>query len=285
MGLGQNVFTSDNLRHGCVATLRKLHEKIGFEAPAESWARWKSGDLALHRVDLAVNYDMGSEHTVRALLKRLAHQMVEKRCHCLIHDCYVSLAPRRGTEYCVTAYAKGSQLRAKRKVLAANQVLLRLVDECAGLLRIEVRLRRPELVKLGLSFVRDWTPGKARTVFCDYAAKFSALDVTSGPLSTTDLGHIPPKLRHIYMLHKLGGDLSAALAPRTLARYRAKFRQIGIDISCPNLESAPRNSSLLLKPVATPEWLIDAGMAPPAPDKRSKKAKTAATRSESKSKQ
>lgn len=269
---GQNVHTSGKLRSGCIAALREIQNQIGFTSSADAWSRWRDGDIALHRVDLAVNFDLGSELAVRALIKRLAHQLIGRNTNCHAYDGYVSLAPQRATKYCVAGYAKGPQLRSKLKSAKSDLNFARLVSESEGLLRVEVRLRKPELKRLGLSFARDWTPERARDVFRQYVAKLPALDVTSGPVSEDEFNTIPPKLRSVFILHKLGADLASIYPPRTLARYRAKFRLLGIDIACPNLESAPSNSTLSPRPVRTPKWLIDAGMAPPKVRRRAPSA-------------
>ncbi|VVE19850.1 hypothetical protein PTE31013_03100 [Pandoraea terrigena] len=260
---GQNVHTSARLRSGCVAALRRIRDQIGFTSTTEVWERWKGGDIELYRVDLAVNFDLGSESAVRALIKRLAHQLIGRNTNCHAYDGYVSLAPQRARKYCVAGYAKGPQLRSKLNRSKSDVNFARLVSECQSLLRVEVRLRRPELKKLGLSRAMDWTPERARDVFRQYVGKLPALNVTSGPVSEDEFNAIPPKLRSVFFLHKLGADLASIFPARTLARYRAKFRILGIDIACPNLESAPLNASLSIHPVRTPKWLIDAGMAPP----------------------
>lgn len=258
---GQNVYTSASLRRGCILALRAIEEQIDFTASEDAWARWKAGDIELRRVDLAVNFDLGSAEAVGSYLDRLAHQVVSRRCHSHVHDKYVSVIPRNGSEYSITVYAKGEQLKSKSKT-NDDPRFLRLVEESQALMRVEVRLRRKELEKLKLSRVCDWTPGRAREIFQTYVKRLPTLDVLNGPLHPDELRDLPSNLRHVYALHKAGTDLTMVYPKRTLARHRATLRKRGTDINCPALPDAPRNDDLTARPMKTPQWMIADGIAP-----------------------
>ncbi|EMH2964041.1 hypothetical protein V6G44_000003 [Burkholderia multivorans] len=258
---GQNVYTSANLRRGCILALKAIEEQIDFTASEDAWARWKAGDIELRRVDLAVNFDLGSVQAVRSYLDRLAHQVVSQRCHSHVYDKFVSVIPRNGSEYGITVYAKGEQLKFNLKANTEPN-FVRLVEESQALMRIEVRLRRKELEKLKLSTVSDWTPERAREVFRTYADRLPTLDVLSGPLEPAELQGLPSNLRAVYAIHKTGTDLKMIYAARTLARHRATLRKLGVDINCPALPDAPLNDDLNVRPMKTPQWMIDARMAP-----------------------
>lgn len=260
---GQNVFTSGNLRAGCLYALRRINRQIDLNASPETWGKWEAGEILLGRVDLAVNFDLGSESVVRAVADRMAHQLIGKGTASRHHTGSVCLAPRDFKEYSVAAYAKGAEMKLARRKATSDQNYDRLVGECGNLLRVEIRLRKRELARRRLSRVSDWTPEKARSVFREYASKLPMLDVVAtGPVSPKELSRLPPKLLDVFVLHKMGADLTAIYAPRTLATYRRRFAELGIDIKCPSLENAPRNASLSFRPAKTPRWLIEAGMAP-----------------------
>ncbi|WP_186188803.1 phage/plasmid replication protein, II/X family [Burkholderia gladioli] len=258
---GQNVYTSASLRQACILALRRIAKQIDFTAPDEAWARWKAGQIELRRVDLAVNFNLGSPEAVRSYLDRLAHQVVSQRCHSHVHDKYVSVIPRDGSEYSITVYAKGEQLKYNQKA-EADPRFLRLVEESQALMRIEVRLRHSELKKLKLATVGNWTPERAREVFRTYAGRLPTLDVLSGPLQLAELGDLPNNLRPVYALHKAGTDLNMIYPKRTLARHRAMLRKRGTDINCPAVPDAPRNDDLTARPMKTPQWMIEERIAP-----------------------
>lgn len=259
---GQNVFTSSNLRGGCLYALRQINREIALNASLETWNKWGAGEILLDRVDLAVNFDLGSDLVVGAVVDRIAHQLIGKGAASRHHTGSVCLAPRDFKEYSVAMYAKGPEMMLARRKVTSDQNYDRLVGECENLLRVEVRLRKRELKKCGLSRVSDWTIEKARDVFREYVSKLPMLDVVAAePLGRKELNRIPPKLRDVFALHKMGVDLTAIYAPRTLATYRRKFSEIGIDIRCPSIDNAPPNAALSFRPVKAPRWLIDAGMA------------------------
>lgn len=260
---GQNVFTSSNLRAGCLYALRQINREIELNVSPETWNKWEAGEILLDRVDLAVNFDLGSDSVVGAVVDRLAHQLIGKGTASRHHTGSVCLAPRDFKEYSVAVYVKGVEMKLARRKSTSDRNYDRLVGECENLLRVEVRLRKRELKKCGLSRVSDWTIEKARDVFRGYASKLPMLDVVaSGPVSHEELSRLPPKLRGVFALHKTGIDLTAIYAPRTLATYRRKFAELGIDIKCRSIDNAPPNAALSFRPVKTPRWLIDAGMAP-----------------------
>ncbi|HDR9097062.1 TPA: hypothetical protein QDB15_002628 [Burkholderia vietnamiensis] len=259
---GQNVFTSSNLRAGCLYALRCISRKVELNASPETWSKWKAGEILLDRVDLAVNFDLGSD-SVSTVVDRIAHQLIGKGTASRHHTGSVCLAPRDSKEYSVAMYAKGAEMKLARRKATSDQNYDRLVGECENLLRVEVRLRKRELKRCGLSRVSDWTIEKARDVFREYASKFPMLDVVAaGPVGRKELNRLPPKLRDVFALHKMGADLTVIYPPRTLATYRRKFAEIGIDIKCQSIDNPPRNPALSFGPVKTPRWLIDAGMAP-----------------------
>lgn len=260
---GQNVFTSGNLRDGCLYALRHINRQIKLNAAPEILDKWKAGEILLDRVDLAVNFDLGSDSVVSAVVDRLSHQLIGKGAVSRHHTGSVCLAPRDSKEYSVAVYAKGAEMKLARRKSTSDQNYDRLVGECGNLLRVEVRLRKQELKRCGLSRVSDWTAAKARDVFRKYASKLPMPDVVAtGPVSSKELSRLPPKLRDVFVLHKMGADLTTIYAPRTLATYRKKFTELGIDIKCPSIANAPLNAALSFRPVKTPRWLIDAGMAP-----------------------
>lgn len=278
---GQNVHTSSNLKVACIRTLRRLQELLGFEVEDGAWERWRSGDIALGRVDLAINFELESPEQVADFVRQFGRQAVEQGSHVVVRDKSVSWLPKNGSEYSITLYDKGRQMLETERRYHDDAILTRLVEESANLLRVEVRLRRAELKRNGLHFVSGWSTETARTVYEKYFGRLPVFDVASGPLTAQDLGVIPERLRPVYALHKAGVDVGLCYSTRTMSRHRASFRAHGIDLKCPS-QPAPATSVVALLrdsgKARTPKWLIDAGKAPPRKRKVAKPKGGRATR-------
>jgi hypothetical protein len=263
---GQNVWTSGNVKLACTSTLRRLIPKLNIRAMPASIEAWKEGNIALHRVDLAVNFRLESSQQVDEALTQLKRQIIAMRCQCSVHVRYVALRPRRGTQYSIAIYDKGDQMSMNSRRSEADMLFQRLVNECQGILRIEVRLRRAELKKLGLTLAGDWKTDTARDVFRKYFARLPLQDVTFGTLSAADFRGISERMRPVLALHKLNADWKPIYSERTRTRHKAYFKERGINLDCPNAIEVPVSlAGVLSKPGAiagTPMWLIKAGMAP-----------------------
>lgn len=263
---GQNVWSTASVQNACIPTLRQLVTELKIQASQETIDSWEAGNVSLQRVDLAVNLRLQSEEQVDDVLTQLKRQMVSDHCQYSGHARYVALCPKNSSHYRVAAYAKGSQMRLKTAGDRSCANFQRLVDDCSTLLRIEVRLLYPELKSLNMQFVRNWSPPKARALFRKYCARLPLHKVTFGPLSAADFDGINERMRPVLALHKLGAQWLSTYTPRTRARHKAYFRKRGIDLDCPNQPEAPICLIDVLSKhhaaATTPQWLIEAGMAP-----------------------
>lgn len=263
---GQNVFTSSRLLQGCRKVIRRAFKKFEI-APSEALLqRLRDGDIDLQRVDLAVNFRLGSEEEVLRVLKQIGRQLNEhgrpmKRC-----GSTVMLTPRNGIEDSIAFYAKGPQMRQSQKYekLPGREELL---NECENMLRVEIRLRSGKLRQLGLNKAKDWKRNTASRVFELYMAKLRFLEVTSGPLNEADLNGLSNPQRIALALHKSGVDLSMVYTQATLKRRLAEFKEMGIDLRCPNQPkiSITRLSKYLSRKKVIndpPQWMLDKELVP-----------------------
>ncbi|QQJ96434.1 hypothetical protein JG536_12515 [Burkholderia ambifaria] len=263
---GQNVWTSDSLKDATLPIILDICEKLNFTPNNETRKQWRNGNCELHRVDLAVNFQVGSENQADSALTQLKYLLASQRCQCHLHERYAALSPKNSKEYSVVAYAKGPQMRAKKSKFPDDSLYERLVIACEPLLRIEVRLRRSELRKLGLSRVCDWTEDTAKEVFSQYFKRLPLEGISYGPLSESDFEDIDDRMRPALALHMLGADWRLFYADVTRARHKAYFRKLGINLDCPHqlkhqvplVEILSRKGAI----ACTPTWLIEAGMAP-----------------------
>jgi hypothetical protein len=265
---GQNLFTSGDVRYASVIAIKRALKVCGEHEKAKEI---EATDIDLERVDLAVNFRLESEEEVFRVLKQIRRQLIEQFGPTRTNGTSVCWAPRDGKEYMIVMYAKGRQLQhAMQRRKSKPSYWEALVDEANNILRVEVRLRRSELRKLGLGKASDWEEETARMVFMKYFENLKLLKVSSTVLSKKELKSTPQRLRPVLALHKLGCDLDQIYTPRSCQRHRDYFRKNGIDLRCP---SQPENTIMSVLDYLSPdkavreapEWMIKKGVAPRNP--------------------
>lgn len=266
---GQNVFSLPKMRTVIYKCLKSIRLKLGLKSTEAQRQKWRDGDIYLERVDLAVNFRMKSEKDVIRALKQIRRQLGEQRGSTRTNGTTVDLAPKNGKEYSICFYAKGPQMRQQKRFMALPD-RDKLLEECETILRIELRLRAPELRKLGLDKVSAWDDQTAEKVFRQYIRqKIKLFSVTSGPVTEEELSKLPNRLRAVLALHKSGVELTDIYPKRTLQRHRSDFKKLGIDLLCPN---QPKGTAIPLKTVISPrtsikkapEWMVKAELVPVA---------------------
>jgi hypothetical protein len=261
---GQNVWTSDSVQDAISPAIRRIFKHLNTPINKTLSARLKAGDVKLNRIDLAVNFRLEYEEDVNFALKQIKHLLASQHCQSHLHQRYAALAPQGSKNYMISAYAKGSQVQSSKNI--DLEIRDRLAKTCARILRIEVRLRAPELRKLGLTSVSNWSAETAQEVFRKYFHRFPLGGITFGALTPEDFEGISLRMRPVLALHKLGIDSKLIYADPTRARHKTYFRDLGINLDCPNFsESGFPLVDMLSHSGAiprTPKWLIDAGMAP-----------------------
>lgn len=266
---GQNTFTEKEVIECCNIAIRKLFKSEKLNGiDKDILDRLLGGDVELKRLDLAINLRL-TPKKVKRILTQIRRQLIEQYGPTHTHGTTVCWSPQDGKKYSIIFYDKGQQMRASMsRRERVPEFADKLLEECDGILRIELRLRASELRKLGLSRAKDWTKENTKSVFAEYMNKLKIFNVTSGPLQRRELSKIAPGLRPVLALHKLGVELSDIYSERTCQRHRSAFRELGIDLRCPNQPIKKETVNLLdyfsreAEICRTPQWLIDAGIAP-----------------------
>jgi len=266
---GQNVYTSSDMQAATYESLRCVCQELGLKSTKAQRQKWREGDIYLERVDLAVNFRMKSEKDVIRTLKQIRRQLEGLRGSTRTNGTTVYWAPKNGKEFSICFYAKGPQMRQQKRFMALPD-RDQLLEECETILRIELRLRAPELRKLGLDKVSAWDNQTAEKVFRQYIrGKIKLFSVTSGPVTEEELSKLPSRLRAVLALHKSGVELTDIYPKRTFQRHRSDFKKLSIDLLCPN---QPKGTVIPLKTVISPrtsikeapEWMVKAELVPAA---------------------
>jgi len=261
---GQNLFTDSNIRASCTRMLQRMATDNRL---ASAFTKNSLASASIDRVDLFVNLRFEDNHEAEKVLKQLGLQFVAQLKSVSVYATSAYWNPGRGKSYQMICYAKGLQLQAKRQRMPTkNEFFDRIVKEADGIIRIELRLRRPELEKLGLTLFTAWEPNTPRMLFQKYFQRLPIFNVTSGAIRIEELGAFSMAERRFYSLYKLGAPLDEHYAPRIIRKYIAKFRALGIDLNVPNASAEALQLGELFsnseRIVTAPEWVVAEGRAP-----------------------
>ncbi|WP_332612167.1 phage/plasmid replication domain-containing protein [Achromobacter sp. ESBL13] len=261
---GQNLFSDSNIHASCERMLRRMSrdDRLACVFTTNSWR-----SASVDRVDLFINLRFEDNREAAKVLKQLGLQFAAQHKSVAIYATSAYWNPGKGKSYQVICYAKGLQLQAKRqRMQTKNEFLDKITDEANGIVRIELRLRKPELEKLGLTALTAWEANTPRRLFRKYFERLPIFNVAWGPIRAEELGAFSMAERRFYSLYKLGAPLDEHYAPRIIRKYMAKFRSFGIDLNVPSATAEALQLGELFSAsnrIATvPEWMLAAGRAP-----------------------
>jgi hypothetical protein len=262
---GQNAFLPGDVRYACVKALGAVCRRYDLK-PSGTKMAWDDDDICLQRVDLVLNFQLASQEEVIDTITQIRRQFTEQRTRVDSHPSGIHWLPGGGREYSFRFYSKWLEMRNSKRPKGFPE-FERLLDECEGVLRVELQLRKEGLLKLGLDKASFWKADSAEKAFRQYMKRLPLLTVTSGPLAYEELEDLAPRLRPVLAAHKAGYDLEKIFGTRSLQRYRQDFKEFGIDLRCPNQPEVTTISvKALLMPQRAlkkpPKWMREAGLYP-----------------------
>ena len=167
---------------------------------------------------------------------------------------YGDATGKRAKEWQLTFYSKGLEI-AKRPLPLPMMCRPDVLDFVARLLRCEVRLRTPELKRLSLRNVGQWSPTTCEEV---WRAKLDRVEFSEGVvMQSPDLSAVKPRLAIAFDAWKAGRDMRQSLKPATFYRLRRDMRQafnVDIAIPCPRSNVVPLRRTLVAIPAQRPSW-------------------------------
>lgn len=166
----------------------------------------------------------------------------------------------RAKDWALKLYWKGPEVTAHPLPRPAYEVP-GLLEHLNRTVRVELTLRTPELKRLGLQKVGNWTPAKVREIWEAYVAKLD-FGEASVNLDATDLYKLGLKPRHVLALAawKAGNDMRASMKPRAFYRLRKQLKEeTGYDIAtlCPKSNVVPLRRVITASPASRPHWADD----------------------------
>ncbi len=264
---GHNVWSGDNLVGLCRAVFERVADALRVDVHERDLRAWDAGQVDLERVDVVRLYDLGSHERVQQWLQvagavaHTRHQAVDMSRSTHGATVYVGKKSRRiGHKY----YGKGGELRAN----PLPRMLHRRADiegYAAGLLRVEVVLRRRALKDRGLARSAAWgDPAVARRILDERLSLVEMEDRMH--LNDEVLAALPTRLVPVYDSWYAGRDVRALYSRPTFYRYRRALLHYGVDIAAtrPRLVRAssayplgiPVKDALCGREVELPPWAI-----------------------------
>lgn len=231
---GQNICSPGNVKL-CVGEahariLRKVKQYS--ERPAEcNSVHLNAGAINLRRVDLFACFALRDAGQVKTLIAYLRELLAAERKGG-IHTYglrYLRYGAKTRTGYHIVFYDKSLEVRQTLGEEYADRLGVR-----DGLLKVELRLERDELSRLGLAKLSAWDESTARRVFRKYVGEVirkASMVVPVAPVSAKALDKLPAPLRPAYTILALGGDIGRVYSERTVRRYRAAFSAAGIAVA------------------------------------------------------
>lgn len=206
------------------------------------------GGATVSRIDVTCNYSAGSDPQSRAVIRWLANQSIKRAKRGFSGDESVWWA---NTRMMLKAYRKGPEMRKH----GGDEELIQYAED-AGLVRIELELKRRELAELGLKALFDVTDEKLAELYHEHIEPFRRIDSSDEP---DILASIPGRSRSYAAAWLAGMDCRLLCSQATLYRHARVLREYGLDIlETRNIERFPVKVRVIdLKPLSAPDWYLE----------------------------
>ncbi|RYH00107.1 MAG: hypothetical protein EON58_01410 [Alphaproteobacteria bacterium] len=155
--IGQNVVGMHDVHAACAATVKSVCRLLRLRLRPKSIERVfvDAGSFTLTRVDCVVHIDCGTRERAKALMAALRHLLVGAVRDLSFYGTQTIFISQHSKRRSLKIYLKGEELDANPM---PDCVYRRdgLVDKASSLVRLELVLRRDELIRLGLDGPHDW---------------------------------------------------------------------------------------------------------------------------------
>jgi II/X family phage/plasmid replication protein len=263
---GHNLFGDDDPER----LLRHFLERVGPDIWPESYFDAQQVDLAdgvISRIDLTATWELPRAEDCKPFLDAMEERVwVPYRGRGVMDTggstLYFGRTEKggRAKAWALKLYWKGPEITAHPLPQPAYGVS-GLLDDVNKWVRVELTLRTPELKRLGLTRIGDWSPAKVRRIWEEYVSKLDFGDATIN-LDTVDIGMLNLKPRHSNALAawKAGNDLRGWMTTSTFYRLRKELMELtGHDIATvmPSSNVIPLRRVVTASPVGRPRWADD----------------------------
>lgn len=231
-------------------------------SPDEYWQVLR-GEYAVSRIDINESFELDNLLSVRSWLKA-AEQKSKTRHGRPTSKGGTVYWGQHSRRWAIKAYCKFDEINSGRKHKLPESLTWTDIPKWAETkLRIELVLRRKQLIEEGIYQAKDLTVARVEELYRSYLGRLEmAKNVT---LTTNKVTELPRHLQSTYALWSQGVDVQSMLTKPTFYRQKKEFKAYGIDISLPCETPDVTNVVPLLRvlearPVAVPEWAFEQGL-------------------------
>lgn len=232
---GHNVFGSYRIEFLCMKLIERIYQYLGLPFNAHQRDVINKHRIKLGRLDIACSFRFNSQEEVIAALEEIFEQLRAEGRSWATHGSddfetvYNQKNSKRVTDKFYSKYAEVQQNKIPRKVKERD----RLIEISKLLLRYELTFRAPELRRLDLEFVDQWTPELMRQMIMARIDKLNLQGVIKERLSVSQLSGLNKAGQTYYKLWEQGGNLRPHRHYAPLRRARSEILSHGIDIFRP----------------------------------------------------
>lgn len=250
---GHNIFGSDDLPNLIYETVLKLSEMLNCPQPDGFLSAVRRGNYTISRVDITGMFSLPSRSDVYAWLKH-SEKVCRTRSGTALSKGSTVYLNKNSARWNVVFYSKGQEIEKHQLPRELSGGSLEAYAD--NKLRVELRLRRNELAKIGLNFGGNWLNVDPFSIYKDYVGR---VEMSEQQIRCEDVFNIPKYARTTYELWSRGADIRQFMSDRKYYKDRKALLEFGIDISVPkpsDLHSnvIPLKRVLELKPAGVPDW-------------------------------
>ena len=259
---GHNLYGSDDPKELLWATIQRLAPLLGGDLQTIGIEGPHSLDAAIvTRIDCTYMLELASHGEVLSWIRSAyATGFAHRRGRGVMREGTLIFGDAQGrnfTRWQIVIYSKGQEILDHRlpELMMADTEVLEWTNRT---LRVEARLGRLELQRLGLRGLGAWTAGTGCTVWSEKMGSLAFNDTASSEV--VELLGLPEYLRGTYAQWKLGADLRQSMTKAKFYRHRALIRKLtSVDIAVPPATKAtatvvPIKRTLEARPVGRPIW-------------------------------
>jgi II/X family phage/plasmid replication protein len=251
---GHNLWGTDDLRLLVYRFMGIVCQQFGVEPVQSDQDQWLYGVYPITRVDINYMLSFRDRAEVRTVLRALESVGVPYRgkasnvggtlywgksdfgkkakawlikMYCKADELEMKEIPRNAEDQAAMKDDQRAFAGKLPKHIQGREEMCQWVD---NKLRVELTLRRPELLKMGIENATALTPEFVKEIFFAYVGRLNIGDTVA--YTVDDIERLPRALRATFNLWKMGFDLRQQLSKPTYFRHKKIiFDRLGIDIS------------------------------------------------------
>lgn len=256
---GHNIFGSDDLIALVLDVFKVVTEKYQLNPTDIEWQRVKNGDYQINNVDINYMLSLGKRENVLSFIRALEFKSKTRHGRPTTKGGTLYFG-KNSQRWSIKCYCKAEEIETKQGELPPELRGLGLEEWVQDKLRVELRLAKKELTKIGIEKAKDLTIKNVRMLFKKYVERIEMSEQMRLPANVID--QLPNRLRTTYTLWSEGHDLRNLMSEATFRRHRKELKVHGINIDLVP-ESIHQNNVVPLirileaKPASIPDWAFE----------------------------